>query len=101
MVRLVRQVDPAGELFHPRAQARGPFAAGVSKLRFKVFARFAYAAGFLWTLAFTLMGYFLGHEPVRTGPHVNFLIFAGIVLLFIALYLYVQEKTDAARQGNG
>jgi membrane protein DedA with SNARE-associated domain len=86
--------------FIPGLRHVAPFAAGASKLRFKVFALFAYAAGFLWTLAFTLTGYFLGHEPTRTGPHANFLIFAGIVLLFIALYLYIQEKTDAGRQGH-
>ena len=84
--------------FIPGFRHLAPFVAGASKLQFNVFAIFAYAGGFLWTLTFILMGYFLGHEPVHAGPHANFLIFAGIVLLFIALYLYVQQEMDTRRK---
>jgi membrane protein DedA with SNARE-associated domain len=83
--------------FIPGVRHLSPFVAGASKLRFKVFALFAYAGGFLWTLAFILMGYFLGHKPAQTGQPVHFLIFAGIVLLFIALYLYIQQEMDDRR----
>lgn len=87
--------------FIPGFRHLSPFVAGASKLRFNVFAIFAYCGGFLWTLSFTLMGYFLGHESTQTGSRVNFLIFAGIVLLFIALYLHIQQKMDTRGQRKG
>jgi membrane protein DedA with SNARE-associated domain len=85
--------------FIPGVRHLTPFVAGASKLRFKVFALFAYAGGFLWTLTFVLMGYFLGHTPSsQSGQRVNFLIFAGIVLLFIALYLQIQLEMESRRR---
>jgi membrane protein DedA with SNARE-associated domain len=85
--------------FIPGLRHLAPFVAGTSKLRFKVFALFAFAGGFLWTIAFTLMGYYLGHKPNRpTGQTAHFLIFAGIVLLFIALYLYIHGEMDKSRR---
>jgi|UniRef100_A0A7V6DQQ8 membrane protein DedA with SNARE-associated domain len=87
--------------FIPGVRHLTPFVAGASKLRFKVFAIFAYAGGFLWTIAFTLTGYFLGHEPTGTkGQFSHFLIFAGIVLLFIALYLQIQMEMEARGKGK-
>jgi membrane protein DedA with SNARE-associated domain len=84
--------------FIPGVRHVAPFVAGASKLRFKVFALFAFAGGLLWTFAFILTGYFLGHKSaLHTGQFPNFLIFAGIVLLFIALYLYIQAEMDKSR----
>lgn len=82
--------------FFPGIRHLTAFVAGTSKLRFPVFAIFAYSGGFLWTLTFTLIGYFWGMESVkRTGQtHANLLIFAGIVILFLALYLIIQQKMD-------
>ncbi len=84
--------------FIPGFRHLAPFVAGASKMRFKVFALFAFTGGFLWTIAFTLIGYFVGHKPAQTGQHANFLIFAGIVLLFVALFLYIQDEMDKIRQ---
>ncbi len=85
--------------FIPGVRHLTPFVAGASKLRFKVFALFAFAGGLLWTLTFTLMGYFLGQTPSpQSGQRVNFLIFAGIVLLFIALYLQIQLEMESRRR---
>jgi membrane protein DedA with SNARE-associated domain len=85
--------------FIPGLRHVAPFVAGTSKLRFKVFALFAFAGGFLWTIAFTLTGYYLGHKPNRpTGQPAHFLIFAGIVLLFIALYLCIHHEMDKSRR---
>jgi membrane protein DedA with SNARE-associated domain len=85
--------------FIPGVRHLTPFVAGASKLRFKVFATFAYAGGFLWTITFVLVGYFLDHEPTgRTAQFPHYLIFAGIVLLFIALYLHIQLEMDTRRR---
>jgi membrane protein DedA with SNARE-associated domain len=85
--------------FIPGLRHVAPFVAGTSKLSFKVFALFAFAGGLLWTLAFTLMGYFLGHKSaLHTEQFLNFLVFAGIVLLFIALFLYIQDEMDKSRR---
>jgi membrane protein DedA with SNARE-associated domain len=85
--------------FIPGVRHLTPFVAGASKLRFKVFVIFAYAGGLLWTVTFTLMGYFLGHEPSsRPGQFSHFLIFAGIVLLFITLYLHIQLEMETKRR---
>ncbi len=82
--------------FFPGIRHLTAFMAGTSKLQLNVFALFAYSGGFLWTLTFTLMGYFGGKESVkRTGQvHANFLIFAGIIILFLAIYLFIQQKMD-------
>jgi len=85
--------------FIPGVRHLTPFVAGASKLRFKVFALFGFAGGLVWTLTFTLMGYFLGHKPASGRaqfPH--FLVFAGIVLLFIALYLHIQLEMETRRR---
>jgi membrane protein DedA with SNARE-associated domain len=85
--------------FIPGIRHLSAFVAGASKLRFSVFTLFAYSGGFLWILTFTLMGYFLGHKSAnRTAQFTNFLIFAGIVLLFIALYLYIQQEMDKSKR---
>jgi membrane protein DedA with SNARE-associated domain len=85
--------------FIPGIRHLSAFVAGASKLRFSVFTLFAYSGGFLWIFTFTLMGYFLGHKSAnRTAQFTNFLIFAGIVLLFIALYLYIQQEMDKSKR---
>jgi membrane protein DedA with SNARE-associated domain len=85
--------------FIPGVRHVAPFIAGASKLRFKVFALFAFTGGLLWTLTFTLMGYFLGHKPADRSSHFpHLLIFAGIVLLFITLYLQIQLEMDERRR---
>jgi membrane protein DedA with SNARE-associated domain len=82
--------------FFPGIRHLTAFVAGTSKLRLPVFALFAYSGGFLWTLTFTLMGYLGGKTLVKgTGQvHANFLILAGIIILFLALYLFIQQKMD-------
>jgi membrane protein DedA with SNARE-associated domain len=85
--------------FIPGVRHLSAFVAGASKLRFNVFALFTYTGGLLWTLSFILMGYYLGHKPNhQIGQPAHFLIFAGIVLLFISLYLYIQDAMDKSRK---
>ncbi|MEW6659376.1 MAG: DedA family protein [Thermodesulfobacteriota bacterium] len=62
--------------------------AGASRMRFRVFALFAYSGGFLWTLSYVYLGYFLGEELPKLSPELRlgFLIATGIVILSISAF---------------
>jgi len=61
-------------------------AAGMSKVRFRTFAAYAWPGGFVWVASFVSIGYFLGAEweQIKTRLHRGALI-AAIVVAVIAL----------------
>lgn len=63
--------------------------AGSSRVRFRVFALFAYTGGFLWALAYIFLGYFLGEEVPKLSPALRrgFLAGSGLIILLIAILL--------------
>ncbi|MBI4644797.1 MAG: DedA family protein [Deltaproteobacteria bacterium] len=62
--------------------------AGASRVRFRVFALFAYSGGFLWALSYICLGYFLGEELPKLSPELRqgFFIGSGIVILSISAF---------------
>jgi membrane protein DedA with SNARE-associated domain len=69
------------------------FTAGTSRLRYWVFAPFAYAGGFLWVGAFITLGYFVGEEWSRIIPRVQtYLWELVIVLLVLAGLAYLLSR---------
>jgi membrane protein DedA with SNARE-associated domain/membrane-associated phospholipid phosphatase len=74
-------------------RAMGPFAAGVSKMRYRSFFIYDVAGGTIWAAAFTLLGYFFGESwqlvekwSGRAG------LFFTFVVLVIAGFSYLYKK---------
>jgi membrane protein DedA with SNARE-associated domain len=68
------------------------FAAGSSRLPFRVFAAFAYTGACLWALSFLSLGYFLGEELPKVYRELNrgVLIGSGSVILLVSVFLLVR-----------
>jgi membrane protein DedA with SNARE-associated domain len=70
------------------------FVAGSSKLRFTVFAPFAYTGALLWSASFVTLGYFLGEQWARTSPTIHrlSLIASGTVLALTTIYVIARGR---------
>lgn len=62
--------------------------AGSAKLRLPVFATFAYTGGFIWSVTFIAIGYFLGEEWAWVSVKIHRPLAIGSVLLVLLLLLY-------------
>jgi membrane protein DedA with SNARE-associated domain len=69
--------------------------AGSSKMRYPVFAGFAYSGGIIWSLTFVTLGYYLGEswEQVRNHRVLLALIAASIIAL-ILVFWYVKARLN-------
>jgi membrane protein DedA with SNARE-associated domain len=67
--------------------------AGISRVRFRVFALFAYSGGFLWALAYIYLGYYLGEELPKLSPELRqgVLITSGAIILLISIFLLLKR----------
>jgi membrane protein DedA with SNARE-associated domain len=67
-------------------------AAGASRLSWPVFALFAYAGGFLWSIIFIALGYFLGEKWAAMSAEVQryLLVGSAVLVVIVLLYLLVQ-----------
>lgn len=81
-------------------RAMGPFAAGMSKMRYRSFFIYDVAGGIVWAATFTLLGYFFGESwqlvekwSGRAG------LFFAFVLLVIAGFIYLYKRV-AKRQAE-
>lgn len=85
--------------FLPGIRHLTAFTAGTSKLKLPVFALFTYTGGFLWSVTFISVGYFLGKEWVHVSEkvHRTFLIGSGIVILILVVYFLVQHEKRMAK----
>jgi membrane protein DedA with SNARE-associated domain len=65
--------------------------AGTSKLRFPVFALFAYTGASVWSASFVAIGYFTGEEWARTtrATHRDIVIGAALAAILILLYIFL------------
>ena len=74
--------------------------AGSSKMRYPVFAGFAYSGGILWSLTFVTLGYYLGDSWSEIGHH-RLLIAAVAAILFLLIlalwYLRSKSRLRAKR----
>jgi len=77
--------------FVPGVRHLTALVAGTTKLRFPVFAVFAYAGAFMWSGTFLTVGYLFGKEWVRASEkiHHTLLIICGIIgAVLLAYYLF-------------
>jgi membrane protein DedA with SNARE-associated domain len=87
--------------FLPGIRHLSAFSAGASRLRYWLFAPFAYAGGFLWAAGFVSLGYFGGEQWARVTPEARAYLFeamaAGVALAVVA-YLVARIRR-LGRQG--
>jgi Uncharacterized membrane-associated protein len=72
--------------------------AGSSKMRYPVFAGFAYTGGVVWSLTFILLGYYLGDSWAEIERHRLILAFGSAsILCAILIIWYVRSKSAKSR----
>ena len=82
------------------------FATGISKLRYRVFALFAYCGAIIWTCSLLTLGYVLGKEWEQHQEKIlaNFTLVAGVfvVLALIATWVgYRNHRKRKAKRAEG
>ena len=80
--------------FLPGVRHLTAFVAGASKLERSVFALFTYTGGFVWSVTFVSVGYFVGKEWTRVTPKIysTLVLGSGIVVILLLLYFLVQQR---------
>jgi membrane protein DedA with SNARE-associated domain len=75
--------------------------AGTSKMTFWEFALFAYTGGFIWSITFISLGYFLEEEWARETKRIHHILEIGsvAVVLVVAGYL-LWKRTRQTRSNN-
>jgi len=70
------------------------YVAGASKLEAPVFALFAYSGGFIWSLTFISLGYFLCEKWASVTKKIErtFLISSAILLILVLTYFFLRRK---------
>ncbi len=67
--------------------------AGSSKMRYPVFAAFAYSGGIVWSLTFVTLGYYLGESWGEVRNHRLLLaLIAAIVFALILIFWYLKTR---------
>ena len=67
--------------------------AGASKMRYPVFAGYAYAGGVVWSLTFITLGYYLGDSWTEVKSHRLLLaLIAAVVIALILISWYVKVR---------
>lgn len=69
-------------------------AAGIAKLPLAIFALFAYSGGFIWSVLFISLGYFLGREGALLSQKIclHLQITVGVIVSLLSGYFLVREK---------
>ena len=85
--------------FLPGVRQLMAYIAGTSKLHLRVFMPFAYAGGFVWSVTFIMLGYYLGEKCsiVSEKIHYNVGVSSGIIITLVATYLILRK----IKQTNG
>jgi membrane protein DedA with SNARE-associated domain len=70
------------------------YVAGASRLEVSVFALFAYSGGFIWSLTFISLGYFLCEKWASVTEKIerNFLISSAILVILLLAYFFLRRK---------
>jgi membrane-associated protein len=80
--------------FIPIIRTFAPFVAGVGTMKYSRFISYNVIGGFLWVVAFTLLGYFFGNLPV-VKKNFTLVIFAIIFLSILPpVFEYFKHKTS-------
>ncbi len=79
--------------FVPGLRHLAGYLAGASRLRFPVFAAFAYAGALLWSTSFVFIGYAFGKEWARVpaAVHRAAVIGASVAAVILAVYAIVRR----------
>ncbi len=85
--------------FIPGVRHLTALVAGTSRMRYSVFATFAYSGGLVWSASFITAGFFLGKEWQKVAASVQkwSLIAFGVVGCILVLYYFLQRR---ARRRN-
>ena len=79
--------------FIPGVRHLTALVAGATRLKYPVFATFAYAGGLLWSTTSVGIGFFLGKEWLRTSGAIHRLaIIASVALGFLLLLYYLANR---------
>ncbi len=80
--------------FIPGVRHLTAFVAGMYRLEYSVFARFAYPGALVWSVTFILLGYYGGKEwqQVQDRIHGKILISIGSILVLMFLYYYLWRR---------
>lgn len=80
--------------FVPGVRHLMAFVAGSSKMRFPVFAAYAYSGGILWSLTFVSLGYYLGDSWAEVRNHrLLFALIAAIIFSLVLIFWYVKSRS--------
>ncbi len=80
--------------FFPGIRHLTALVAGAAKLRWTVFALFAYSGGFLWSITFIATGYFMGEGWVEMSGKMHHLlvITSGAILVVLIVFALIRRK---------
>lgn len=80
-------------------RAFAPFVAGMSRMPYNVFLTFNVLGGVLWTICFTLLGYYFGHswKVIESwAGKIGLLLFLAILLVGAFIYLFKELTKQKA-----
>ncbi len=82
--------------FIPGVRHLSALVAGTSRLRYPVFAAYAYTGGLLWSSTFILTSFFLGKEWIKISASIHrwMLITATVGGCMLLVYYLLQRKVD-------
>ncbi len=80
--------------FIPGVRHLMAFVAGSSKMRYPIFAGFAYSGGIIWSLTFVSLGYYLGDSWSEIRNHrLAFAVIAAILFLVILTLWHLRSRS--------
>jgi membrane protein DedA with SNARE-associated domain len=75
--------------------------AGISRLRFRSFAMYAWSGGVLWVASFLTLGYFLGERWKEVAELVHkYVLEASVVLILASAGVYYVRVRNARKSNN-
>jgi len=80
--------------FLPGLRQATPFTAGLTGIRFPVFAACAYTGGLVWSASFVVVGYCAGKQWLSTSEkiHQSLFIGSGVLALILVIYFYYLQR---------
>jgi len=68
-------------------------------LELQVFARYAYAGAFFWSMSFISIGFYLGKQWFKIRSHLYLISILGLILFLVLSlgYLFMQQRNNRPR----
>jgi membrane protein DedA with SNARE-associated domain len=82
--------------FIPGVRHLAALVAGTSRMRYALFAPFAYSGGLLWCTTFVTAGFFLGKEWLEVAVLIRQWILAAVAVVgfLLVIYYFVSHRND-------